>query len=111
MPEKCTDNPRDCPLIPRLEALEESNRNHSRVHEGMYDRLRALEKENAVQNTNWTNVNGKLDSLTTMVQSLTNKINEVEHKPAKRWEGLSDKVIWFIVEAILIVAAVKVGLR
>lgn len=24
MPEKCTNNPRDCPLIPRLEALKES---------------------------------------------------------------------------------------
>ncbi len=101
----------DCPVLPRVEALEEANKQHSKTHEGMFDRLRALEKENAVQNANWNNVNGKLDSLTIMVQSLTNKINEVEHKPAKRWEGLSDKVIWFIVEAILIVVAVKVGLR
>ena len=111
MPEKCTDNPRDCPMSARIEALEEANKQHSATHREIFGRLGALEKENAVQNANWTNVNGKLDSLTIMVQSLTNKINEVEHKPAKRWEGLSDKVIWFILEAILIVAAVKVGLR
>lgn len=48
MPDKCTDNPRDCPLAPRVEALEEANKQHSRTHEGMYDRIRALETENAV---------------------------------------------------------------
>lgn len=108
MPEKCVDN---CPLVPRVEALERANEQHGSTHREIYDRLRALETENAVQNAHYKAIDEKLDSLTAMVQTVTNKINEVEHKPAKRWEGLWDKVLWFIVEAILIVAAVKVGLR
>lgn len=80
MPDKCTDNPRDCPLIPRVEALEEANKQHSRTHEGMFDRIRALETENAVQNAHWKNVDSKLDELTAMVRDLTGKAG-------KRWES------------------------
>ena len=46
-------NPKDCPMLPRVEALEEANKTHGRTHEGMYDRIRALETENAVQNAHW----------------------------------------------------------
>ena len=41
MTEKCTDNPRDCPLIPRVEALERTNEQHSATHREMFSRLNA----------------------------------------------------------------------
>lgn len=103
MPEKCTDNPRDCPLVPRVEALEEANRNHSRVHEGMYDRLRALEKENAVQNAHWKNVDGKLDELTSMVKELTGKAG-------KRWDKLAETVLVAIVTGVVCFLLGRLGL-
>ncbi len=37
MTEKCADN---CPLIPRVEALERANEQHGSTHREMYDRLR-----------------------------------------------------------------------
>ena len=49
----------DCPVLPRVEALEEANKQHSRTHQGMYDRIRVLETENAVQNAHWKNVDSK----------------------------------------------------
>lgn len=73
------DNCNDCPVLPRVEALEEANKNHSRAHEGMYDRIRALETENAVQNAHWENVDSKLDELTSMVRDLTGRAG-------KRWD-------------------------
>lgn len=103
MPEKCTDNPRDCPLVPRVEALEEANKNHSRTHEGMFDRIRALETENAVQNAHWKNVDGKLDELTAMVRDLTGKAG-------KRWESMVDKALWAVCAAVIAFLLAKAGL-
>lgn len=100
----------DCPVLPRVEALEETNKQHSRAHEGIYDRLRALETENAVQNAHWKNVDAKLDDLTSMVRKLTDKINEVESKPGKRWDGLVDKAIWAVCAAVIAFLLGRVGL-
>lgn len=110
MPDRCTDNPRDCPLAPRVEALEEANKQHGSTHREIFGRLGALETENAVQNAHWTNVNGKLDSLTDMVQKLTDKINEVERKPAKRWENIVDKTIWAVCAAVIAFLFGRIGL-
>lgn len=98
-----SENCNDCALIPRVEALEESNRNHSRVHEGMYDRLRALEKENAVQNAHWKNVDGKLDELTSMVKELTGKAG-------KRWDKLAETVLVAIVTGVVCFLLGRLGL-
>ena len=100
MSEKCTDN---CPLVPRVEALEESNRNHSRAHEGMYDRIRALETENAVQNAHWKNVDGKLDELTAMVKDLTGRAG-------KRWEKLAETVLVAVVTGVVCFLLGRMGL-
>ena len=101
MPENC--NPNNCPLAPRVEALERANEQHSDTHKEMFDRLRLLETENAVQNANYEAIEAKLDELTVMVKNLT-------EKPAKRWDSFGDKILWFLAEAVLIVAAVKIGL-
>ena len=101
MPENC--NPNDCPLSLRVEALERANEQHSDTHKEMFDRLRSLETENAVQNANYKAIEAKLDELTVMVKNLT-------EKPAKRWDSFGDKILWFLAEAVLIVAAVKIGL-
>lgn len=103
MPEKCTDNPRDCPLLPRVEALEESNKNHSRTHEGMYDRIRKLETENAVQNAHWENANAKLDKLTGLVEELSSKAG-------KRWDKAVETVLVAIVTGVVCFLLGRVGL-
>lgn len=93
----------DCALVPRVEALEEANRNHSRVHEGMYDRLRVLEKENAVQNEHWKNAYEKLDKLTVMVEKLTSK-------SGKRWEKAVETILVAIVTGVVCFLLGRMGL-
>ena len=67
MTEKCTDNPCDCPLIPRVEALERTNEQHSATHREMFDRLRVLETLSAVQEN-------KLDTILRDTIAHTSKI-------------------------------------
>lgn len=103
MNEKCANDPRDCPLLPRVEALEEANKQHGRTHEGMYDRIRELEKENAVQNAHWKNVDAKLDELPVMVRDLTGKAG-------KRWESMMDKALWAVCAAVIAFLLGRIGL-
>ena len=100
MPEKCADN---CPLMSRVEALEEANKQHSGTHEKMYDRIRELEKENAVQNTHWENVDGKLNELTAMVKELTGKAG-------KRWDKLAETALVVFATAVIAFLLGRVGL-
>lgn len=97
------DNCNDCPVLPRVEALEEANKNHSRAHEGMYDRIRALETENAVQNAHWENVDSKLDELTAMVRDLTGKAG-------KRWEKAMETVLVAVVTGVVCFLLGRLGL-
>lgn len=98
-----TDNCNDCPVLPRVEALEETNKQHSRAHEGIYDRLRELEKENAVQNAHWKNVDSKLDELTAMVRDLTGKAG-------KRWEKAVETGLVAIVTGVVCFLLGRLGL-
>ena len=101
MHENC--NPNDCPVLPRVEALEEANKNHSKTHEGMFDRLRALETLSAVQEN-------KLDTILKKLDELTDKVDALESKPAKRWDGLVEKAVWAVCAAVIAFLLAKVGL-
>ena len=103
MNEKCIDTPRECPMISRVEALEKTNGEHSATHREMYDRIRKLETENAVQNTRYEAINAKLDELTVMVKDLSGKAG-------KRWDGLVDKAIWAVLAAVIAFLLGRVGL-
>lgn len=98
-----SDNCNDCPVLPRVEALEEANRNHSRTHEGMYDRIRALETENAVQNAHYKAIDEKLDDLTLMVKELTGKAG-------KRWDKAVETVLVALVTGVVCFLLGRAGL-
>ena len=100
MTENCNQ---DCPVLPRVEALEEANKQHSRAHEGIYDRLRELEKENAVQNAHWKNVDSKLDDLTAMVR-------ELNGKAGKRWDKAVETILVAIVTGVVCFLLGRLGL-
>ena len=93
----------ECMMESRIEALEEANKNHSRTHEGMYDRIRHLETENAVQNAHYSSIAGKLDELTVMVKELAGK-------SGKRWDSMVDKVLWLIAGSLISLLLLGMGL-
>ena len=97
------DNCVDCPLIPRVEALEEANRQHSATHRELFDRLRTLETLSAVQEN-------KLDTILKKLDEITAKVDALESRPAKRWEGLVEKSIWAVCAAVIAFLLGRVGL-
>ena len=103
MPEKCTDNPRDCPLVSRVESLEEANRQHRATHREMFARLGALETLSAVQEN-------KLDTILDKLDALTQKVEGLEAKPAKQWESLVGKAVWAVCAAVIAFLLGRVGL-
>lgn len=103
MPETCTNNPMDCPFKARIEALEEANKQHSATHREMFGRLGALETLSAVQEN-------KLDTILKKLDELAEKVDSLEAKPAKRWEGLVEKAVWAVCAAVIAFLLGRVGL-
>lgn len=103
MSETCTNNPRDCPFKARIEALEEANKQHSATHREMFGRLGALETLSAVQEN-------KLDTILKKLDELAEKVDSLEAKPAKRWEGLVEKAVWAVCAAVIAFLLGRVGL-
>lgn len=97
------DNCNDCPVLPRVEALEEANKQHGSTHREVFDRLRALETQTAVQEN-------KLDTILKKLDEITEKVDALESKPAKRWDGIIDKAIWAVAAAVIAFFLAKVGL-
>ena len=110
MPEKCTDNPRGCPLAPRVEALEEANKQHSDTHREIFKRLGDLESATAVQGKHLENIDEKLTDIKADQKSILQKVEAMEAKPAKRWESIVDKAIWAVCAAVIAFLLARVGL-
>lgn len=97
MGEKCTDNPRDCPLAPRVKALEEANKQHSATHREIFKRLGGTETNTAVQQKHMENIDKSLSEIKAGQKDILQKVESLEAKPGKRWEGIVDKLIWGVI--------------
>lgn len=45
------------------------------------------------------------------IAELETRVNELEKKPTRRYDNIVGQIIAFIVEAILVIVAVKIGLK
>ena len=96
----CQEN---CPLEPRVTALERANEQHGKTHREMFRRLNDVERDNAVQDAHYRAIDAKLDELTIMVKELSGKAG-------KRWEGLVEKALWAVCAAVIAFLLAKIGL-
>ena len=110
MPEKCTDNPRDCPLLSRVEALERANEQHGSTHRELFDRLRELERLEGIQGEQYKNILEKLDNLTKKHEELNQKLSELEAKPGRRWDKLAETVLFCIATAVVAFLMGRIGI-
>ena len=101
MPEKCTDSTGGCTLLPRVKALEDANRQHSDTHREIFRRLGDLESDTAVQGEQLKNIDEKLNDIKADQKSILQKVEAMEAKPAKRWEGAVDKIILAVISAVV----------
>ncbi len=101
MPEKCTE---PCADLARLEQqVKDLQKQNGDDHKEMRERLTQLEKEEAVQLVQYKTILDKLDGLTEKVEAL-------EAKPGKRWDGIVEKAIWAVVAAVIAFLLARFGL-
>ena len=76
-------------------------------------RIKKLEDENSVLHQLATSVAvmaEQMKSLNKSVTTLTGEVEDMKEKPAKRWDGLVDKIIWAVAGAVLAFLLSKIGL-
>ena len=76
-------------------------------------RIKKLEKESDVLHQLATSVALLAEQMKTMntnVSALSSEVEELKEKPAKRWDGLVDKIIWAVAGAFLAFALTRLGL-
>lgn len=88
-------NPNNCPLEPRVEALEKANEQHSKTHREIFRRMNEVERDNAVQAAQFKAITEKLDDISGTVHTLA-------AKPGKRWESLVGYALSALVGAFLL---------
>lgn len=102
MLEKCGKE--SCLGLDKLEQqLEEYQAQNSASHRKIFERLRELEKSDAVQDTHYKNIEAKLGKLTRTVE-------ELRGKPGRRWDRLAETVIVLLVTAIVAFLLGRLGL-
>jgi len=93
-----------CAGLTRLEhQLEDLKTQNTKSHEGIYDRLRELEKSDAVQNEQY-------DTIMDTLGEVKKNTEELKAQPAKRWEKMMDKIISTAFGAIVMYILVRLGL-
>lgn len=103
MPEKCTDNPRDCPYLHRIEELEEGQEREEKFRKAYYAEREARIDRDARLDAKITVMDEKLDKLLLWQESQRDK-------PAKRWEALVEKALWAVAAAVIAFLLGRVGL-
>ena len=76
-------------------------------------RIRKLETEHEVLHELATSVAVMAQRMETMnqnVTTLTSKVDEIENKPAKRFDAIVDKAVWAVLGAVLAFILKGVGL-
>lgn len=76
---------------------------NDRFHQRVIERIVNLEKDSLLQAERYRVI---LDNLTT----ITKKVESIEEKPGKKWESMTDKVIWLIVGAAITFILVHIGI-
>lgn len=98
-----------------VKLTEVDHRSKSNTH-----RLDKLEKETqsihslaesiAVLVNEQKNQTASIERIETNVETLDNKVEALENKPGKRWESVTDKVIWTLLAAVIAFVLGRVGL-
>lgn len=88
--------------IDQLERQQVADHEENReAHKSFYERLEACEKNQAVIKTEVLQTAANTGEIKEMVSTLSDKINEILQKPAKRWEYFITAVIGIVAGFVL----------
>lgn len=87
------------------ETTDRSVRNEGRIKklESVQESIHSLATSVAIMTE-------QMKSMNSSVHTLTDKVEELEQKPAKKWEGVVDKVLWAFLAAVIAFLLGRMGL-
>lgn len=108
MPEKCTE---PCSDLTKLEQqVADLQKQHREDHAELRDRLIQLEKEEAVQQVQYKTILEKLELMDAKHDRHAAKLESLEAKPAKHWDGLVKSIVSSVVGAVVGFMMASIGL-
>lgn len=131
-------NPNNCPIAGRVSELEHDladlRKQNNSTHERVFDRIGELEKVEGIQGEQFKHIVEKLGDITSVVtevrmdsknlvgqmqpiinkldniETLEKNVEEIKMKPAKKWDGVVEKIIMMVVTAVATFVLAKIGL-
>lgn len=126
MPPNCVKDPtQDCIGYAEAQILKhqiedlakkqaEYQENNRKDHKEFYERLEAGDRAQAVTQNQLAEILSDTNEIKTdlkeTAKELTNAITELRMKPAKKWDNLSEKVLFTLVSALIGAALAYIGL-
>lgn len=139
MPDKCKIDPeRDCFGLIKANELERDlndlRKQNASSHERIFERLNDLEKQEGIQGEQYKHILDKLGDVTTnltelkadsrevvaklppltqrveSLEQLSDQVEELKSKPAKRWENMAEQIIGIVVAAVIGFMLARLGL-
>lgn len=93
---------------------EEAQERNRMDHKEFYQRLEAGDRAQAVTQNQLAEILSDTQEiktdLKTQTKELTSAISELQMKPAKKWDSLSEKIIWLIASAVIGAVLAYIGL-
>ena len=101
MPEKCQDM--SCPHLLRIEALERDSEHNKAAHKEFYGKLERSHTTVAL-------IEERISQIKADTEEIKAAVQELKAKPARRWEGLAEKVLWAVCAAVIAFLLAQLGL-
>jgi tetrahydromethanopterin S-methyltransferase subunit B len=101
-------------IVLDLDTLKEKMQELKTLTAMQENRIEKLESEYEAINQLATNVAvmaEQMKSMTTSLNSLNTKVDNLEGKSGKRWDGIVDKLIWALFAAVLAYFLAKAGVQ
>lgn len=90
----------------RLTAVEERSKSNTKRLDKLEETTDAISR----LATSMEVMAERQEQVASTVDKLDGKVTAMEQKPAKRWDGLVDKIIWAIVAAVIGFLLARIGL-
>ena len=90
----------------RLTAVEERSKSYTKRIDKLEESTEAITR----LATSMEVMANKQEQVADTVDKLDGKVTALEAKPAKRWDGIVDKIIWAVVAAVIGFLLAQIGL-
>ena len=99
-----------CYMEPRITALEKDSERNQNTHKEFFNRFEDIKTALAVNDVKFAQIMKDTAEIKTSQQKVEAAIQQINEKPAKRWQSIVDKAIWAVMAAVIAFLLARIGL-